>query len=151
MTEVRDEQTVNRLRRYFKGDRDAVSFALMIIDLADVWDDLVDKDVEVSEGDINRAMVVALSGIPRNPFYRRHQDELLPLMESGIFGWLAANELVKRGGQKELEIANVLRHSAADLFVHMARLIGGIGWAATVAPDIHLLAQDDTFSEFVKE
>lgn len=151
MIEIREEQVIARFSYYFKGDRDAVSFALMVTDIADVWDDLIDKDVEVQPEAINRAMIIALSSIPRNPFYRRHQDELLPLIECSILNWLSSNELSKRGGQVDLEIANVLRNSVVNLFVHMARLIGGVSWAATVAPDLYVLAQDGNLSEFAKE
>jgi hypothetical protein len=148
---VRDPKTVDQLRKCFQNNESAVELALMIIGIADVWDDLVDGDEPVTRNDVNRAMWFALSGLPRNAFYRQFQDELLPLMEVGIFNWIASDELRRRGGTKELEIANVIRHGVSDVFVHMARLIGGFEWAAQAAVDIKLLAQNDTLEEYLKE
>jgi len=38
---------------WFGGNQDAVNMFNMFVDLAHTWDDLVDKDVEVSEDHIN--------------------------------------------------------------------------------------------------
>lgn len=149
---MRDQETVNAFRRFFKGDDAAVSLAFMIIHIADVWDDLVDLDAVVVEADVHRAFLFAVSGLPRNRFYREHLDELLPLMETGMLNWMASNELGKRKEDtKALEVANVIRHGIGDMFVHMARLIGGMDWAIAVTPEIKLLAQNDALAQYVKE
>lgn len=147
---MRDQSTIEKLKHFFQGNQEAVDLALMLVHILDVWDDLVDKDREPSEEEINRMMWFCISGLPRNRFYRQFQDELTPIFEVGVFNWIAADELKRRGGQKELEVANVIRHSVSDLFVHIARLIGGFQWAATVTPEIKLLAQNDTLEEYMK-
>lgn len=149
---MRDQQTIAILRKAFRGNDAAVELALMLVAVADVWDDLVDKDCEVQEDEINRAMMICLSGIPRNAFYCRHMSELVPVMETSIANWMAANVLEKcKDNAKALEVANVIRHDLASVFVHMARLIGGLEWAAEVAPEIRMLAQNDSLAEFLKE
>ena len=148
---MRDQQTIEKLNYFFRGNQDATEFALMLIHVCDVWDDLTDKDEPVTQEAINKAFWFCLSGIPRNGFYRRFTDELTPLIETGIFNWIAADVLMARGGQKEMEIANIVRHDIGDVFVHMARLIGGFDWAASVTAEIKLLIQNDTLEEFLKE
>ena len=147
---MRDQATVDQLLQFFRGDREAVELALMFIHICDIWDDLIDKDREPSAAEINQMMWHCISGLPRNRFYRQFQDELTPIFEVGVFNWIAADELTRRGGQKEIQIANVIRHSICDLFVHMARIIGGFEWAATVTPEIKLLAQNDTLEQYLK-
>ena len=147
---MRDQQTIDAYSRFFRGNSDAVAFAMMLIHVADIWDDLVDADQPVIKGDLHKAFWFCLSGIPRNRFYLEYHTELTPIMEVAIFNWLASDELVESGDAKSLEVANVIRHSLSDVFVHMARLIGGFEWAAQVTPEIKMLAQNDTLEEFLK-
>lgn len=148
---MRDRETVSKYQRFFRGNTDALALAMAVIRIADVWDDLVDRDEDVTESDINEAFVLALVELPRNPFYRAHMDELLPLMESGVLNWLTANRLEALGGERELEIANIIRHDIGDLFLHMARLIGGFGWATEIAPELKLLVQNDTLKQYLEK
>jgi hypothetical protein len=147
---MRDVATVDFLRKCFQNNDSAVEFALMLVNICDVWDDLIDKDVALEGADINRAMYQCLCGLPRNAFYRQFQDELTPLIEVGVCNWMAADQLKRRGGQKDLEVANVIRHDIVDVFIHVARLIGGFDWATQVAADIRILAQNDTLEEYLK-
>lgn len=147
---MRDQAKVSELGGFLKGDVAALDLAIMLIDVADVWDDLIDKDAQVSGDNISRVMVHCLSGIPRNPFYRSHVDELMPVIETSICNWLASNALCSSGERKSLEVANVIRHDVANVFIHMARIIGGLNWAIQVTPSIRLWAQHDTLEQFLK-
>ena len=148
---MRDAETVSKYHRFFRGDEAAVDLAMMIIHVADVWDDLIDKDCTVSDDALNQAFSAALCGLPRNTFYRSHLDELLPLLEISVLNWLTANAFERTGDRKAKEIAHVIRHGLSDLFIHMARLIGGMAWGAVVAPEIKLLVHNDTLDEYLKE
>lgn len=151
MTTMRDQETVDRFRHFFRGDEDAVALAMMVIRVADVWDDLIDKDQETRGEDITQAFTFALCAMPRNRFYRQHMDEVVPMIELGVINWLTANHFEQGGERRALEIAHVIRHGIGDLFVHMARLIGGMQWAIEVAPAIKLLVHNDTLDEYLKE
>lgn len=151
MPAMRDSETVDKFRRYFRGDEDAVSLAMMVVHVCDVWDDLIDKDQEIRDQDISQAFMFALCAMPRNRFYRRHVDEIVPMIELGVLNWMTANHLHATGERKALEIAHVIRHGIGDLFIHMARLIGGMQWGIEVAPEIKMLVQNDTFDEFLQE
>lgn len=151
MPGMRDQETVDRFRRFFRGDEDAVSLAMMVIHVADVWDDLIDKDSEVCNEDITRAFMFAMCAMPRNRFYRQHMEEIVPMIELGAINWLTANHFEQGGERRALEIAHVIRHGIGDLFVHMARLIGGVPWAIEVAPEIKLVVHTDTLADYLKE
>ena len=147
---MRDLATIQQMKHFFQGNEEAVKFAMMFVRICDTWDDLIDQDVEVTGLVINRVFCDALIGIPRNRFYRQFTDELIPIIETGVLYWMASDTLKLRGGTKEMEVANVIRHDISNLFIHMARLIGGFDWAAEVAPAIRMLAQNDTLEEFIK-
>lgn len=151
MHSVRDADTVSKFRHFFRGDEDAVSLAMMVIHIADIWDDLIDKDCGPTDEDVSKAFLFAVCGMPRNRFYRQHMDELLPVLEVAMLNWLTANEFEHSGERKKLEIAHVIRHGIGDLFIHMARLIGGLQWGIEVAPQVKLLVHNDTLDEYLKE
>jgi len=151
MPAMRDQETVDRFRHFFRGNEDAVALAMMVIRVADVWDDLIDKDQEVRDEDITQAFTMTLCGMPRNRFYRQHMDEIVPMLELSVVNWLTANHFEQGGERRALEIAHVIRHGVGDLFVHMARLIGGLQWAIEVAPEIKLVVHNDTLDEYLQE
>lgn len=136
----------------FRGDRNAVELAFALARIADVWDNLIDRDKPVGPADINQAFWIALVDIPRNPFYARHVQDLQPLIAQSIVNYQIANALQEAATNSEaLNVANVLRYSVADVIVHMAFLCGGMSWAASVGPQLRMLCQKDTLKHFVEE
>ena len=45
---------------WFGGNKDALNLFFMLVDLVQTWDDLVDRDREVRQQEINNAFLVAL-------------------------------------------------------------------------------------------
>ncbi len=135
----------------FKGNESAVAFVLLLAAVADVWDNLIDGDVEVSNGDINDAFWRILVELPRNAFYRGNTDELLPVLATGILNWRIANNLERDYTEgRPLEIAHVIRYSIADIAILTACLAGGPEWAALVGPELRLRSQRSDFKEYVQ-
>lgn len=135
----------------YKGNTDAVELAFDLARIADVWDNLIDKDKPVGDDAIHRTFWIALVEIPRNPFYARHVTDLQPLIAQSILNYRIANVLQTSGNAEGLNVANVLRYSVADVIVHMALLVGGIKWAAGIGPELRMLCQKDTLKAFVAE
>lgn len=135
----------------FKGSQAAVDYVLMVARVADVWDNLIDKDVAVSEKDINDAFWILSIDIPRNLFYRAHIDDLLPVTAAGIINWMAANKIErdKTSSQRAIEIAHVIRYSIADVILLAALLCGGHEWAAKVGPELRLRSQRSDLNEYI--
>lgn len=134
----------------FKGNQAAADYVLMVAQVADVWDNLIDKDVKPSDEAINQAFWNLAIMIPRNPFYRANSGDLLPVMATGISNWLVANQLEKRmPDSRSIEIAHVIRYSIADVALLVAALVGGRKWVEEVGAELRLRAQRSDFKEYV--
>jgi hypothetical protein len=68
---------------WFGGDEQALLMFRLFGELAHTWDDLIDRDKEVTDDAINKAFAIALVYLPANPFYQRIQPQILPM-------WLSA-------------------------------------------------------------
>lgn len=128
----------------------AIQLAKLIVQVAGLWDDLVDRDVEVSNERINQGMWAMLSTIPLNPFYREHIESLQPVMQLGMLNWHFSNELEKTPGLSR-EIAHVARYSAGDVVIMMMGLLGGVDHARRLGPEMKLRLQRDCFANYNAE
>ena len=128
---------------FFGGNNDAARLVANLCDVAHTWDDLVDKDSPVSEEQVNRCMSLALVGIPSNPFYQTHHSALLPLIYTGVLGYLTANRMEKSGDAHQLEIAHGLRYAVA----HVAAFAVGV----TNTPDQAVLILPEAWKEWMPE
>lgn len=132
-----------------KGDMNAVLFLESVMRITQVWDDLIDKDCVPTPENINACWRDALTGIPRNPFYRRFCDELIPLMDSFITDWHIANTL-ERGTEQDKRIAYIIRDSLNALIIHCAALIGGHDWAVVVGIEVRRQVHDEDFEDYCR-
>ena len=134
------------LLRWLKGDEIAADAIAQAIAISHVWDDLIDRDREPSVAEINNAFRYALVGLPRNPFWRQHQDEFSLLLEHAILDWHTSNALTGYN----MPAAFVLRCSAASLIIRAAAIVGGFEWARQVSTEIRATHLDD-YARFCAE
>lgn len=132
---------------FFQGNKEAVKLAMMLIEVADTWDDIVDGDCP-SYDKINRAFIISLIDIQNNGFYAIYQHELRPVILSTILKWLDANKLESK--KEHLEKAYMLRAGLYDLFAHIAYIIGGQEWYNQVGTDIRKL-YGESFKDYEDE
>lgn len=137
------------LNQWLRGDKDAIALVLAVHDVVEVWDDLIDKDVEVCPEMINAAFYAALVTIPRNRFYQAHFELLNPIIESAILDWHTANALENRKNGDDLHTAYVLKCTGQSLTVLCARIIGGVSWARAVNLNIRSLGE--TWADYSAE
>ena len=130
-----------------KGDVRAVALCEALSEISQVWDDLIDRDIQPAPERVTGAFYSALIDVPSNPFFQAFSGHLLPVMQSVIFDWLSANQLEKTHTQ----VAYTLRDSLAGFVVTCASLIGGKDWAIEVAPLIRSYVHDEDFQEYMKE
>lgn len=141
------------LMHALKGNQAAVEFVLLISRVADVWDNLIDRDGDVSNRAIHDAFWMLAIELPANPFYRAYMDDLRPVMATGIMNWMAANEIeagYASTNHRALEIAHVIRYSIADVAIMAALLCGGREWAVEVGPELRLRSQRSDLNEYIK-
>lgn len=100
---------------WFAFNDHALQMYRLLIDLAHTWDDLIDKDKDVSERDINRAFLTCLFQLQMNPVYRQIQDAILPMWLTVVTAYEAANQWEKTGDPHGLEIGHTLRYAAGHV------------------------------------
>ena len=145
------QENIAFMRVAFSGNEDAVRFVLDICKIADVWDNLIDKDATMSDADIHAAFWAALISLPTNPFYRANQDQLLPLFVAGITNWKAATA-IERSSESTgdaLEIAHVIRYGIADVVLMTAVLTSGVEIAEKYAVELRMRSQRSNFAEYM--
>ena len=76
---------------WFGGNKDALSMYRMLVDLAHLWDDLVDKDKDATEADINNGFLICLVYLPCNPFYQSIQRDIMPMWITVVSSYQSAN------------------------------------------------------------
>ncbi len=139
-----------QMMRWMKGDSSAVECIELICNIAHIWDDLIDKDKELSGDTINRVFFEALITLPRNPFYRKHFDHLNSVLLNAISNWQIANRLEREGGSYETSIAFILRSSYVDMVTQAALLQGGQKWGWKVGEEVRRLAHGETYDGYLK-
>lgn len=140
----------NQILNWVKGNKSAADFLESILGIAHIWDDLIDKDKEVSNHDINKAFFEALIRLPRNTFYNKNFDHLNSVLINSISNWQIATKLERTGKEYETSIAFILRSSYVDLITQSALLIGGEVWACHVGEEIRRLTHHETYQGYLK-
>lgn len=135
----------------FKGNQAAVEFVLMLARVADVWDNLIDRDNPVSDEAINSAFWILAVEMPGNAFYREYIDDLRPVMATGILNWMTATRMERDDTlpHRAIEIAHVIRYSIADVVMMVTLICGGSEWAAQVGPELRLRSQRSDLNEYI--
>lgn len=146
----REEAMYRSIAEIFKGNRAAVDLFWSFSYIANLWDDLIDKDHPAEDERINRAFYLALVGLPTNPFYVEHAAVLVPLIENIILKWQDATALENGSDEHGWHLAYGLRAGLLELIGVMARLIGGYEWATFMGPKIRLL-NEERLSDFLDE
>jgi hypothetical protein len=111
-----------------------------------LWDDLIDKDNELKDEEINDVFTFLMVDMPMNPFYAVNQRDIAPMMQNIILKWHTANVFEKEKEVNDVDKAYMLRAELYQLFVLCATLIGGREWGREMSIHIWRL-----YGESVKE
>jgi len=136
---------------WFGGNQDAVNMFNMFVDLAHTWDDLVDKDVEVSEDHINNAFLICLVYLQANPFYRSIQGQVWPMWMSVVLAYDTANKYEKSKDEHGIEIAHGLRYAAGHIITYAVQVCVGLEKAKEFMPDIWKAIMPERFDKYREE
>lgn len=138
--------------RWFRGDPWAVRLLLDLGAITQVWDDAVDGDRTLTREAVDGAFIRALTVLPRNPFWLRHQADLLPLLEAWIIDWQTATDIERAaaGGMPDplLRVAWLIRDSSAAIIIKCAAIIGGWEWAREVSLQVREHLHDEPFEDY---
>ena len=134
------------LNYWLIGNSNAIVFCLDMIKAIHLWDDLIDKDNELNDEEINDVFTFLMVDMPMNPFYAVNQREIAPMMQNIILKWHTANVFEKEKEVNDVDKAYMLRAELYQLFVLCATLIGGREWGREMSIHIWRL-----YGESVKE
>jgi hypothetical protein len=121
----------------------------MLFGASQVWDDLIDEPQKATKGDVNETMLMLLSDLPSNSFYREHIVYLQPIVEMAMVDWLTANSLELHGSDEALHLSFVLRDSLTYIVLACARILFGVRYAIAVGTEVRTFFHDETFNEYV--
>lgn len=141
-----DDPNLNADRlEWFGGNVDALNMYRMFIDLSHTWDDIIDKDNELTDDRINNAFLIALVYLPTNPFYRSIQEQVLPMWLTVVSAYETANHFERDKDPHGIEIAHSLRYAAGHIIAYALNVCVGPQKAKEVLP---LLWKDIFFERF---
>lgn len=136
---------------WFDGDQDAASMYSMFVELSHTWDDIVDKDKDVSEDAINKAFLIALVYLPANPFYQKIQYQILPMWMTVVSAYQVANKFEKDKDPHGIEIAHSLRYAAGNIVAYAVHACVGPERAKEVLPGMWKDIFYERFDDYRKE
>lgn len=139
MTEADQVSFTQAFDRWLKGNQSAMRFCADMVEVAHVWDDLVDCDKPVSSAKADAVFRKMILEIPANDFYRANFNFLHPVLVMIWAQWDAANSMETHPFKNDLEKAYMLRASLYQLFHACAVLCGGLDWAAEIGPEVYRL------------
>lgn len=136
---------------WFGGNEDALNVYRAFADLAHTWDDLVDKDKDATEADINRAFLTCLVYLPANPFYRSIQDVIAPMWMVVVSSYETANTFERNKDAHGLEIAHGLRYAAGQIIAYIVHVCVGPEKAREILPEVWKSIFFERFDDYRKE
>ena len=136
---------------WFGGNENALRMFNAFVDLAHVWDYLVDKDKPISADDINRAFLTCLVYLPANPFYRSIQNEILPMWVTVVSAYETANFFEANKDAHGIEIAHGLRYAAGNIMAYAVFVCVGAEKAKEFLPEMWKAIFYERFDDYRKE
>lgn len=136
---------------WFGGNQDALNMYRMFVDLAHLWDDLVDGDKETTEDNINNAFLICLIYLPANPFYRSIQEQVWPMWLTVVSAYQTANKFERDKDPHGIEIAHGLRYAAGNIMAYAVHVCVGAEKAKEVLPEMWKSVFHERFDEYRKE
>jgi hypothetical protein len=141
----------NSLLQSWVQDAHAIDFLLIIGQTAEVWDDLVDGDKEVTTEEINKTFYTVLTKLPLNPFFDRYKFQLTPLMVTGLNTWQDSDILAK-GNANDKAMAYVLRDWYVELVVFSVYLLRGYDAMREVSMEIRrFFSQHESLQAYMEK
>ena len=136
---------------WFGGHADALQLFRMLVDLAHTWDDLVDKDKDLPESEINNAFLICLVYMQANPFYRQIQEQVWPMWLTVVSAYETANTYERNKDEHGVEIAHGLRYAAGHIVAYMVHVCVGPEKAKEFLPEVWKHVMVERFDEYRKE
>jgi len=107
------------------GNEDAHSYLSNIAYVSRIFDDLIDKDADVSDEQICRAFYILLAELWLNPFFAKHAQLLIPLHIASFNAFMDSNMWAESEDRLKRIYAHVIKDFINELLGMVAFLTGG--------------------------
>lgn len=134
-----------------RGNEPAVQMCQQLHEIAQVLDDLIDKDKPVSDQKIIHTFWKMLIELPDNPFYRQHELTIRPLIAVALQDWTDSVNMERAGDAHARTLAFVLRDQITAVVVQCACIVGGYEWMQSVSVDIRRYAHEESLEDYLSE
>lgn len=135
----------------FGGNKHGEDIFEMFRTLLHTWDDLVDKDVDVSEDQINEAFRICLIGLPTNPLYSHIFPAISPMLEVVMSAYVTANKFEREKDEHGIEISHSLRYAAGHIIAYAIIQCVGIEKSKELVPLMWKEVFFERFDDYKKE
>lgn len=132
----------------YQGNNEAKAISIELLELVHSWDDLYDKDNDISPEQVNKALFSATYSLQKNPIWQH--CSLIEHMLNVILRWQDANVLESEQKGGDLNKAYMLRAGIYDLFPVVAYHLYGMEWAQHIGPMVRRFYCED-LEDFKKE
>lgn len=136
---------------WFGGNEDAANMYHTFVDLSHTWDDLVDKDKDVSGAAINHAFLACLVYLPANPFYQKIQAAIMPMWITVVSAYETSNKFEKDKDPHGVEIAHTLRYAAGHIIAYAMHVCVGPEKAKEFLPEMWKTVVFERYDEYKNE
>jgi len=140
----------DRLLALCNGNQQAVALIEGILHLAEVYDDLIDKDGRITNDDIHQAFNFMLFGLPANQVYREQPTIQVTIMNA-MTTWRAANVMEKTGDTETLHASYVMRMSPYNVATHIVMCVAGQEAAIKAAMLLYSRGDKGAFASYLNE
>ena len=147
---MRETEHFERVALSVLHDADAARFVAMVCAACHLFDDLADRDREVTPAEVLDGFRVLLVEIPGNAFYRRNFEQLHPLMDSFILSWGTANVFEAGDDEERLRVAYVIRSDYMNLMLRCAQLLHGFDYALRISPVLRDMVHAEGWRGYLK-
>jgi hypothetical protein len=133
-----------KLLEWFGGNQSAVDFLVALSSIAELWDDLVDKDKQPSRKETDAVFWNALVTLPTNEFFNANKAFLMPLVIQSINAWQDSVEL-ENGNTNDRAYALTLRIISLQIAPMIVLLLRGQEAMRDVSTDMwrYFTSHDD--------
>lgn len=134
----------------YKGNQQAKDISFKLLNIAHTWDDIVDKDKELSDTDINSAFVMSIFEIQNSPLW--FSCGLNHHVLNVFLRWQDANAIEKDANSTDEDLAKayMLRAGIYDIFVIIAYSLHGLDWAKDIGVMVRK-SYGEKLGDFIKE
>ena len=136
---------------WFGGNEDALNLFRMFVDLSHTWDDLIDKDKDIPDVEVNNAFLICLVYMQANPFYRSIQEQVWPMWLTVVSAYDTANTYERNKDAHGIEIAHGLRYAAGHIIAYMVHVCVGPEKAKEFLPEVWKHVIVERFDEYRTE